>query len=256
MIPKIVHYCWFGGQDLPAVEQSCINSWKKLLPDYEFKRWDESSIDLCEFPYMKEAYDNKKYAFVSDVVRMIALVEEGGIYLDTDVKLLSSLNAFLTDDAFCGYENRSNIGTAIIGAVDHFPIFEEMINYYKSHHFVLEDGSFDQTTNVQILSRLLDARGYVRKNEETLVDGLHIYERHLFYPKKQRDGSFDINSECVAVHFGSGSWLTERERRRGESLLWRNIARPALRKCRSTIVLFMGESFSRKFEAALRKRLR
>lgn len=103
-IPKTIHYCWFGKNDLPPLVKKCIKSWHKYLPDYEFKLWDEQSFDITSNKWCQEAYKQKKYAFVADYVRLKVLYEQGGIYLDTDIQLYKSLNPFLSNEAFMGFE--------------------------------------------------------------------------------------------------------------------------------------------------------
>ena len=105
MIPKVIHYCWFGRGQMPELALKCIESWKKFLPDYEIKEWNEDNFDLDSYPYTREAYDKRKYAFVTDVVRLHALYNEGGIYMDTDVEVLKPLYSFLHHTAFSGFEN-------------------------------------------------------------------------------------------------------------------------------------------------------
>ena len=203
MIPKIVHYCWFGGQDLPEVEQSCINSWKKLLPDYEFKRWDESSIDLCEFPYMKEAYDNKKYAFVSDVVRMIALVEEGGIYLDTDVEVLKPFDEYLSKGSFCSYEGKW-IGTAAIGTEPHQEWVKAFLDYYTKRHFLNAWGHPVRMPNTKILTI------FVLPN---MTDGRkpNVYPTDYFCAKDWKTNTVKKTENTVCVHHYACTWKRKRK---------------------------------------------
>lgn len=256
MIPKIIHYCWFGDKDMPALERRCVESWRSKLPDWELVLWNEGNFDLDSVPYAREAYDKGKYAFVADVVRVAAIVEQGGIYLDTDIEVLSPLDSLLLDEAFVGYENRTNIGMGIMGAVPHFPLFEKMLDYYKTHHYIREDGLVDQTTIVQIMNGVLDSEGYVRSNEDTVFKGMHIYDRRKFYPKKLNDGTFDIRPESLTIHYGSASWLTEREKKRGNSLAWRNFARPFLRGCRSLLNRIFGEDRTRHIEISLREKIR
>ena len=104
MIPKKIHYCWFGRSKMPELALKCIASWKKYLPDYEIKEWNEDNFDLELYPYVREAYNNRKFAFVTDVVRLYALYTEGGIYMDTDVEVLKPLDCFLNHQAFSGFE--------------------------------------------------------------------------------------------------------------------------------------------------------
>ena len=116
MIPKIIHYCWFGRGEMPPLAKKCIKSWKKYCPDYEIKEWNEDNFDLDMYPYAREAYDNRKFAFVTDVVRLYAIYTEGGIYMDTDVEVLKPLDSFLKHIAFSGYENDTLVPTGIMAS--------------------------------------------------------------------------------------------------------------------------------------------
>src|SRR5699024_8907222 len=116
MIPKIIHYCWFGGNELSKTTKVCINSWKKKLPDYKIIEWNESNFDINSNQYVKEAYQAGRYAFVTDYVRLYVLYHYGGIYMDTDVEVLKSLDSFLKHQAFTGCENEKNSVTGIIGS--------------------------------------------------------------------------------------------------------------------------------------------
>ena len=253
MIPKIVHYCWFGGADMPPIESRCVEGWATVLPDFEFKCWNESSFDIESIPYVKEAYRCGKFAFVSDVVRMYALVQHGGVYLDTDVELLQPIDDLLTLRAFCGYENRTNVGTAVIGAEKGFPLFREMLMYYENRSFVQPNGSLDETTNVQVLERLI---GQPSSGLTDATSCLQVYPRPVFFPRRLKDGSFEISDETRAIHHGSASWLTDREKRRGSSLIWRNVARPVLRRLQRLLVILLGEERAKRIELNLRERIR
>ena len=116
MIPKIIHYCWFGGKELPELAKKCIASWKKYCPDYEIIRWDESNFDLESCQYVKQAYQSKKYAFVTDYVRLYAMYTQGGVYMDTDVELTKNLDKFLDHQGFSGFESEAQIPTGIMAA--------------------------------------------------------------------------------------------------------------------------------------------
>ena len=116
MIPKIIHYCWFGRGEMPSLAKKCIASWKKYLPEYKVKQWNEDNFDLNLYPYVAEAYAQRKFAFVTDVVRLYALYTEGGIYMDTDVEVLKPLDEFLRHPAFSGFEDEKNVPTGIMGA--------------------------------------------------------------------------------------------------------------------------------------------
>mgnify|MGYP003298348707 CR=1 FL=1 len=135
-IPHIIHYCWFGGKEMPSETLKYIEAWKKILPNWEFICWTEKNFDIDDsIPYVKEAYEAKKYAFVSDVARLYALVTEGGIYMDTDVEVLKPLDNFLTLDAFSGFENEKCVPTGIMACRKSFPLFESFLLEYEKIHF-------------------------------------------------------------------------------------------------------------------------
>lgn len=256
MIPKIIHYCWFGPNDFPELEKKCMESWKKMESEYKFMFWNEDTFDVNSVSYVKEAYKKGKYAFVSDYVRMYALYNYGGIYFDTDVEVVGAIDSFLENVAFIGFENRTMIGTGIIGAEKGSKLFEKMLNYYHKHHFIDESGNIDTTTNVQIISKLLDKQGFSRKNSEQNLELIHIYPRDVFCPKKMDDGTFDVSNKTVTIHHFAGSWLTEREKKRGKSKIWRNICRPVLKTSRKTLENIIGKETTRKLENKIRKKLR
>ena len=124
MIPKKIHYCWFGRGKMPELAVKCIESWKKYLPEYEIKEWNEDTFDLTLYPYAKEAYDNRKFAFVTDVVRLYALYYEGGIYMDTDVEVLKPLDYLLQFDAVSGFETDSQIPTGLMASQKGLPLIK------------------------------------------------------------------------------------------------------------------------------------
>ena len=189
MIPKVIHYCWFGHNPLPKLAQKCINSWKKYLPDYEIKEWNEDNFDLELYPYAKEAYESKKYAFVTDVVRLYALYHEGGIYMDTDVSVHKPLDEFLNEPAFSGFERENYPVCATMGAIKGNPIIKEMLDYYN-------DRDFEELTNTKIMSNILAEHGIDRmKNEIQKIEDFTIYPQEYFndengYTKHHMDGSW------------------------------------------------------------------
>lgn len=148
------------------------------------------------------------------------------------------------------------IGTGIIGAEKHSALFEEMLNYYSNHNFVDDNGNIDTTTNVQIISKLLMEQKFEPRNSEQILSDIHIYERDVFCPKKMDDGTFAVTDRSVTIHRFSGSWLTEREKKRGTNLLWRNVMRPILKKIRVAIIQVFGNQTAKRIEAAIRNLLR
>lgn len=204
-IPKIIHYCWFGKGNIPTLTQKCMESWKKYCPDYEIIEWNESNFDITSNLFVKQAYDSKKYAFVSDYVRAYVLFNFGGIYLDTDVELLKPLDEFLNHDGFTCFENPSFIQTALIGAKKNFHLINELLDYYKGRSFII-NGSFDLTTNVNILSQICDAYGFVRDGQYQSVDGFIVYPQEYFCPLCFNSSEKTFTNNTHAIHYFNGSW--------------------------------------------------
>ncbi len=205
MIPKVIHYCWFGRNPKPENVVTYIDNWHKLLPDYEIKEWNEDNFDVNSRVFTKEAYKAKKYAFVSDVARLEALYRYGGIYLDTDVRLLKSFNPFLSKRSFLSYEEETfKVSTAVIGAEPGLEWVKGFLAHYDNRHFITHDGYYKTQANTDLLS-------YFIINNKNLFDGiLTIYDLHYFSAKLFPSCEYAINENTVAVHEFSGSWLEEK----------------------------------------------
>lgn len=214
MIPKKIHYCWFGGKELPELAKKCIASWEKFCPDYEIIRWDESNFDLESCQYVKEAYESRKFAFVTDYVRLYAMYTQGGIYMDTDVELTKNLDAFLEHQGFSGFESKEHIPTGIMAAEQNFPLFEDLLSYYTDRAFVLEDGTLDTTTNVLIITKLLTERGFVPNGEFQIVDGFALYPQDVFCPYDNATGVLHKTENTAAIHWFNKSWVSPATRLR------------------------------------------
>ena len=208
MIPKIVHYCWFGKGPKNELAIKCIASWKKYLPDYEIKEQNEDNFDVNMFPYAKEALENRKFAFVTDVVRLYALYTEGGVYMDTDVEVLKTYDPFLHHHMFSGFETDGNVPTGMIAAEKGSVWAKELLDGYKSRHFVLEDGSFDMTTNTKVITDYMIKKGLVLNNTLQDFPGLcTMYPFEFFCPKDHRTGLIKITKNTICIHHFSGSWI-------------------------------------------------
>lgn len=256
-IKKIIHYCWFGQGKMPQKEVECIESWRKYFPDYELKLWNEDNFDYQSCRFAKQAYENKKYAFVSDYARAKVLYEEGGLYLDTDVKVLRDFRDLLENvECVAGFERRAFIGTAIIGCQVHDESIKELLEYYETHDFVQKDGSFDNIANVSILTDILKEKGLILGGTEQQIAGYHIFNRELFYPKKISETDFAIAEDTVAIHMCSNSWLSERERKRGNNKIWIEVIRPTLRGLRAIGIKCLGKEHIRKLEIKIRNAMR
>lgn len=212
-IPKIIHYCWFGGNPLPEDVKKYIESWKKFCPEYEIKEWNEKNFDVNKIAYVKEAYDLKKWAFITDYVRLYAMYTEGGIYMDTDVEVIKPLDRFLKHDAFSGFENNTQIPTGIMAARKHFPLFKELLDYYNNKHFVEKDGTLDLTTNVVTITNICLRHGFKQNGKYQEIDGLALYPKEYFCPKDFETGEIKITKNTYAIHHFTGSWMPKSDQK-------------------------------------------
>ncbi|MBQ2737869.1 MAG: glycosyl transferase [Clostridia bacterium] len=221
MIPRIIHYCWFGKGPLPELASDCIASWRRLCPDYEIRLWCEDSFDISSNPYVKEAYEAKKYAFVTDYVRLYALYTVGGVYMDTDVELIKPLDGLLSNEVFSGFESKDKIPTAVMGAVAGHKTVKYLLDYYEDRHFMLADGSLDTTTNVEIITDMMSSRGLCADGEHQTVEGFTLYPMNVLCPDLKRLDDGEYMRDTVAVHHFMGSWKSERRKAREARLSYK-----------------------------------
>ena len=208
MIPKIIHYCWFGRGEKPELALKCIESWKKYLPDYELNEWNEDNFDISQNRYVREAYDNRKFAFVTDYVRLYALYIEGGIYMDTDVEVLGNFDKFLHHHAFSGFETDGNVPTGMMAAEKGSIWAKELLDQYQDRVFVQSDGSFDMTTNTAVITNYMIDKGLILNNQYQDFPGLcTMYPTDFFCPKDHRTGKIRCTKNTVCIHHFAGSWL-------------------------------------------------
>ena len=213
-IPKILHYCWFGGKPKPPLAEKCIRSWRKFCPDFEIREWNESNFDLEQVPaYVRQAYEAGRWAFVSDYVRLRALTEVGGVYLDTDVEIVRPLDPFLKHEAFAGFEHLERVQTGVLACRKGFPLFQEFLAYYDTAVFRRPDGSMDTTTNVEILTGICRKKGLVFNDTFQVVDGLAVYPREVFCPVDYDTMKLKKTRKTVTIHWFSGSWQTQEDLR-------------------------------------------
>lgn len=208
MIPKIIHSVWVGNKEKPALIKLCENSWKKYCFNYQFIEWNEENFNFENAPiFVKEAYQMKKWAFVSDYIRLWALYNYGGIYLDSDMELLQNIDTFLTNKSFTGFEDDVSVQTSIIGSVKKNDLIKELLEYYSNKSFILKDG-LNTTTNVEIISTILDKKGLKKNNKEQLIlNNLRIYPSNYFCPKSFKTGKITITKKTYAIHHFNMSWL-------------------------------------------------
>ena len=207
MIPKIIHYCWFGRNPLPKSAQRCIASWRKFLPEYEIKEWNEDNFDVDSVPYTKEAYAARKYAFVTDYVRLYALSVEGGVYMDTDVEILKPLDDLLHLQAFTSYEGSKHKPpvTGLMASEADGQWVEEQLHAYDGLHFCREDGSLDTTTNTQRISAIMKANGFVCDGRKRQYKDLTVFPSEYFCPH-QTTGEYLLTENTYCNHHFMGSW--------------------------------------------------
>lgn len=206
MIPKIIHYCWFGGKPKPTGVLKCIESWKICCPDYEIKEWNENNFNVNSLTYTSEAYNSGKWAFVSDVARLHALINQGGIYLDTDVELLRSFDHILDNNAFVGFEGSRFIATAVMGCVPGNTAMIDFLKLYDNERFVNSEKSLNLTTNVTRLTNLLTGKGLVLDGAEQQLQDIIVYPTDFFSPYDYIDGTLKKTANTIAIHWYSISW--------------------------------------------------
>lgn len=208
MIPKIIHYCWFGNGEKPSVVKKCIESWSDKLSDYEIIEWNESNFDINCNEYVRQAYEAKKFAFVSDYARVYALYNYGGIYLDTDVEVFKSFDDLLENDSFWGYEQENYIATSTIGSKKGNELIKDFLESYKDKKFIKEDGSYDDLTNVAIITNILEGYGLKRDGEYQEIKGIAtFYPQTYFSPYDYINCRKLITDNSYCMHHFYKSWL-------------------------------------------------
>ena len=226
MIPKKIHYCWFGGKPLDKLGKKCLKSWKKYFPEYEIIEWNESNVDLESCPYVKQAYEAKKWAFVSDYVRFKVLYEQGGVYFDTDVEVIKPFDDILAKGAFLGCENpasaegeeckisvASGLGMA---AEAGNAFYREVLDDYESSNFVNPDGTPNLYTVVQRITDLLKKHGLQDTAQVQKIAGITIYPAEYFCPINMKTGKLEITDNTYSIHRFAASWVPAKDRFRGK----------------------------------------
>lgn len=218
MIPKVIHYCWFGRNPLPPLALKCIESWRKYCPDYEIKEWNEDNFDVNCISYTAEAYKARKYAFVSDYARFAILYKYGGVYFDTDVEVIKNLDKFIGAGPFMGCEKAASPKSAPaklcvapglgLGAPKGLDFYREIMDFYNDRHFILPDRTFNLETVVTITTKLLCSKGLRNTDEVQQVDGILIYPKEYLCPKDYNTKRITFTVNTLAIHHYDGSWDT------------------------------------------------
>lgn len=215
MIPKIIHYCWFGRGPLPELAQKCIASWKKFLPDYEIKEWNEDNFDVNIIPYTAEAYQAKKYAFVSDYARFWILYQYGGIYFDTDVEVIRPIDDIIYRGNFMGFEtdaskdgsDAASVAPGLgMGVNPGLGIIKKMLDFYEGRHFEFIPGGIGQLTIVHITTEVLLKAGLKLQQGIQQVDDMWIYPAEYFCPINLKTGRIHVKPNTRTIHHYAGTW--------------------------------------------------
>lgn len=224
MIPKIIHYCWFGKNPKPKDVLKCIESWKKYLPDYEIKEWNESNYDVCKCQYMADAYKEKKWAFVSDYCRIDVVNRYGGIYLDTDVEVIKSFDPLLDYKFFCGYEKNENAfasgggGKLFVnfglgfGAEKSCAVLQDILNIYHDFVFYKEDGRLNLINCPIVQTDALKKYGVTCDGNNVVVGDYAVFSPEYFCPQSFYTGKTKVTRNTYSIHHYSCSWKSGKER--------------------------------------------
>lgn len=214
MIPKTIHYCWFGRNPKPELALKCIKSWKKYCKGYQIIEWNEDNFDINAAPlYVRQAYEAKKWAFVTDYVRLYAMTKFGGIYMDTDVEVVKPLDRFLKHEAFSGFENATQIPTGIMACRKGFPLFERFLAYYDDVQFYNLDGSLNYTTNVVVMTDICLRFGLKQNNQLQEIEGFVLYPTDYFCPYDHLEARVNSTKNTSTIHWFAGSWVPSEKRK-------------------------------------------
>lgn len=212
MIDKTIHYCWFGKNKKPRLAKKCIKSWKKYCKDYRIIEWNENNFDISSAPlYVKQAYEAKKWAFVTDYARLWALVNYGGVYMDTDVEIIKPIDKFLDYDAFSGFEAKDRVPTGIMACCKGNELFKEFLYEYNNVSFYKENGEIDFTTNVERITKKLTGYGFIGNNSFQVIKGFALFPKDYFCPKTWDEVRYSVTKNTYTIHHFAASWHTKSE---------------------------------------------
>lgn len=207
MIPKVINYCWFGGKEKPNEVMKCINSWKKYCPEYKIIEWNENNYDLEKNSYVKYTYENKKWAFLSDYVRLDVIYNNGGIYLDTDVELLRNLDDLLDCDGYIGMEQVGTVNTGQgFGAIRKHPFVKENKEFYENYSFCNKRGKFNKIICVDVSTKILEKQGMIKKNEIQNIFDMNVYPIEYFCPKVMGTNKINVTDRTYSIHHFDSTW--------------------------------------------------
>ena len=225
MIPKKIHYCWFGGNELPESARKCIDSWKKYFPEYEIVQWNEDNYNVRKNEYIRGAYESQKYAFVSDYVRFDVLYRYGGLYFDTDVEVICSFDDILKNGSYMGCEIDGNKGSDIsilvnpglgMAAPSRLELYKDILDYYDKQNFYDSNGNINTTTVVTRTTQILLEKGLKNIPEIQQVGQITIYPKEYFNPRNNNTGTLQKTNNTHSIHWYAQSWVSTKERLRSK----------------------------------------
>lgn len=213
MIPKLIHYCWFGRGEKTEDVKKCIESWKKFCPDYKIIEWNEDNYDVYKIPFTKQAYESKAWAFVSDYVRLDVVNQYGGIYMDTDVELLKNLDFLLDNEMYAGFESISNVSFGVgFGSKSNHEYLQEQMRIYEMINYKNSDGTLNQINCPIIQTKTLVKHGLIRNGMTQELDHVKIFSMEYFSPKSFETGEINCTENTVSIHHFSMSWTTSKDK--------------------------------------------
>jgi len=253
MIPKIIHYCWFGRNPKPKLAYKCIKSWKKFCKGYKIVEWNEENFDIASAPlYVQQAYEAKKWAFVTDYVRLYVVYHHGGIYLDTDVEIIREIDDLLSCSAFFGREDEGYINTGLgFGAEQHTSILLDLMSDYNNIPFALPNGEYDTKGCPVRNTNIFLQKGLKKDNSEQVLEGnIKIFPEEYFCPRNYRTGEMNITCNTYSIHHYDASWYSK-EKQKEKQKRWKKKQRKAkTKKIRATIkqigIKILGEKLYKK----------
>jgi len=213
MIPKIIHYCWFGGNPYPEKVQKCIDSWKRVLPDYELMLWNEDNFDVNMADFPREAYEKRQYAFVSDYARMYVLKKYGGVYFDVDIEAKRDIAPILENDLVIALDDSGDITGAFIAAIPEHDFICKLMDMYNSMKFIKEDSTYNNSVNNIWMQSLLSEYGYKKINKkQVLSNGIVAYPDDYFQAKSLVSGKYHITDNTYTIHHHTVLWVSKKTR--------------------------------------------
>ena len=216
MIPKIIHYCWLSGDPIPENLQKCMNSWKKFLPDYEFILWDRNRFDINSTLWTKQAFEAKKYAFAADYIRLYAVYNYGGIYMDMDVEVVKSFNELLSSPYIWGMEAEKGIEAGVFGAEQHALFLKDCLNYYNNRPFILQDGTYDRKVLPVIIFERFTLKYTIKKREKKEIESnsstIYVFPPDFLTAKSYETGKIHVTKNTYTIHHFAGSWFSKKEK--------------------------------------------